>query len=57
MTRFVCAWRALPPVFRWLGNHRRLSKDDAGRTGASEAFVYVAMFHLTLRRFAQDNAL
>lgn len=34
----------------WLGNDRRLSKDDEGRTDVSEAFVYVAMIHLMLRR-------
>ncbi len=40
-------------TFAWLGNYRRLSKDYEGRTEVSEAFVYVAMIHLMLRRFDQ----
>ena len=45
------------PTFRrairaWLGNYRRLSKDYEGRTEVSEAFVYVAMIHLMLRRLS-----
>jgi putative transposase len=37
-------------TFGWLNNYRRLSKDYEGRTEVSEAFVYVAMIHLMLRR-------
>ena len=40
-------------TFAWLGNYRRLSKDYEGRTEVSEAFVYVAMIHLMLRRFTR----
>ena len=43
-------------TFAWLGHYRRLSKDYEGRTEVSEAFVYVAMIHLMLRRLASDNA-
>jgi len=41
-------------TFAWLGNYRRLSKDYEGRTEVSEAFVYVAMIHLMLRRLARS---
>jgi putative transposase len=37
-------------TFGWLNNYRRLSKDYEGRTEVSEAFVYVAMIQLMLRR-------
>jgi putative transposase len=40
-------------TFAWLGNYRRLSKDYEGRTEVSEAFVYVAMIHLMLRRLCR----
>ncbi len=43
-------------TFAWLGNYRRLSKDYEGRTEVSEAFVYVAMIHLMLRRLARPAA-
>jgi putative transposase len=43
-------------TFAWLGNYRRLSKDYEGRTEVSEAFVYVAMIHLMLRRFSGPQA-
>jgi putative transposase len=39
-------------TFAWLGRYRRLSKDYEGTTEVSEAFVYVAMIHLMLRRLA-----
>jgi putative transposase len=39
-------------TFAWLGRYRRLSKDYEGKTEVSEAFVYVAMIHLMLRRLA-----
>jgi putative transposase len=37
-------------TFGWLNNYRRLSKDYEGKTEVSEAFVYVAMIHLMIRR-------
>lgn len=43
-------------TFGWLNNYRRLSKDYEGRTEISEAFVYVAMIHLMLRRSSPSDA-
>jgi putative transposase len=39
-------------TFGWLGRYRRLSKDYDERIEVSEAFDYVAMIHLMLRRLA-----
>lgn len=40
-------------TFAWLGRYRRLSKDYEYLTRSSEAFVYLAMSHLMLRRFSR----
>lgn len=37
-------------TFAWLGRYRRLSKDYEFRTTTSEAFLYLAMSRLMLRR-------
>jgi len=37
----------------WLGRYRRLSKDYEYLTRTSEAFVYLAMSHLMLRRLSR----
>ncbi len=42
-------------TFAWLGNYRRLRTDYEGRTEVSEAFVYVAMIHLMLRRLSRNT--
>ncbi len=39
-------------TFAWLGRSRRLSKDYEGLPGTSEAWIYVAMIHLMLKRLA-----
>lgn len=39
-------------TFGWLGRSRRLAKDYEGRTNVSEAFIYVTMIQLVLRRLA-----
>ena len=40
-------------TFAWLGKYRRLSKDYEALTTTSEAWVYVAMSHVMLRRLAR----
>ena len=37
-------------TFAWLYKYRRLSKDYEYRTESSEAFIYVAMIHIMVRR-------
>jgi putative transposase len=37
-------------TFAWLGRCRRLSKDYEASPASSEAWIYIAMLHLMLRR-------
>ncbi len=39
-------------TFTWLGRCRRLSKDDEALPGTDEAWIRIAMIHLTLKRLA-----
>lgn len=39
-------------TFAWLGKYRRLSKDYEQLPSVSEAWIYVSMVHLMLRRLA-----
>jgi putative transposase len=39
-------------TFGWLNRYRRLSKDYERTTASSEAFIYVALIHLMVRRLA-----
>ena len=41
-------------TFSWFGHHRRLSKDYERLTDSSEAFIYIAMTRLMLRRLAPN---
>jgi putative transposase len=41
-------------TFSWLGQNRRMSKDYEWLTETSEAFVYVAMSRLMVRRLARS---
>ena len=40
-------------TFSWLGQNRRMSKDYERLCDSAEAFVYVAMIHLMVRRLAR----
>jgi len=40
-------------TFAWLSNYRRLSRDYEYLTRSSEAFIYLAMIHLMLRRLSK----
>ena len=43
-------------TFAWLGRYRRLSKDYEELPQTTEAWIYVAMTGLMLRRLANSNA-
>ena len=40
-------------TFSWLGQNRRMSKDYERLPGTSEAFIYVGMTRLMVRRLAR----
>jgi hypothetical protein len=43
--------------FAWLGRNRRLSKDYEMLPCSSEAFVYLAMIRLMLKRLGKQKAV
>jgi putative transposase len=43
-------------IFSWLSQNRRMSKDYERLCATSEAFIYVAMTRLMVRRLATVNA-
>jgi transposase len=46
-----CGW-VIERTFGWLGRQRRLSKDYEALPATSEAWIYLAMTRLMLRRVA-----
>ena len=42
-------------TFAWLGRSRRLSKDYEGLCETVEAWIYIALSHLMVKRLAQRN--
>ena len=42
-------------TFAWLGRNRRLSKDYEADPASSEAWLYLAMSHLLLRRLCPTS--
>jgi putative transposase len=57
--RFAKGFRLLPrrwvvaPPFAWLGKQRRLSKDYGVLSATEEAWIYLTMSRLMLRRLSQ----
>jgi putative transposase len=47
-----CRW-VVERTFSWLAQNRRMSKDYERLCVTSEAFIYVAMTHLMVRRLAR----
>jgi transposase len=41
-------------TFSWIDHNRRMSKDYERLTAASEAFIYVAMSRLMVKRLARS---
>jgi putative transposase len=50
----VICEQSIECTFSWLGQNRRMSKDYERLAETSEAFVYVAMTRLMVRRLAQS---
>jgi putative transposase len=50
---FLPRRRVVERTFSWLGQNRRMSKDYERLATTSEAFVYVAMSRLMVRRLAR----
>ena len=44
-----CGW-VIERTFAWLGRNRSLSKDYEALPESSEAWIYLAMIHLMLKR-------
>jgi putative transposase len=44
-------------TFGWLGRQRRLSKDYEGLPETSEAWIYLSMSRLMLKRLAREEVI
>ncbi len=56
MTReaeFVICDQSIERTFAWISHNRRMSKDYERLAATSEAFIYVAMTRLMVRRLAR----
>jgi putative transposase len=50
---FVFCEQSIEQTFSWIEKNRRMSKDYERLTATSEAFIYVAMTRLMVRRLAR----
>ena len=51
---FIFCDQSIERTFSWLGQNRRMSKDYERLPESSEAFVYVAMMRLMVRRLVRS---
>jgi putative transposase len=52
--KFVICEQSIERTFSWLGQNRRMSKDYERLPETGEAFIYVAMSRLMVRRLARS---
>ena len=53
----VLKWRwVVERTFAWLSTWRRLAKDYELLPSSEEAWIYLAMIHIMLRRLAQNSS-
>jgi putative transposase len=51
---FVICEQSIERTFSWIEHNRRMSKDYERLTETSEAFIYVAMSRLMVKRLARS---
>jgi putative transposase len=49
----LARWWVVERTFSWIEKNRRMSKDHERLTATSEAFIYVAMTRVMVRRLAR----
>jgi transposase len=52
--KFVICEQSIERTFSWIDHNRRMSKDYERLTATSEAFIYVAMSRLMVKRLARS---